>query len=589
MESSASSRPPHSEALPGRPSDHPPGSADAGAQRPSQRPGTGHSVRPPEGSLKPWRVLATAFDAVVRSSRMPAASQLVVAERFLGLWRAQGEPWLVIDSAKLLVDGEVSLVYATDEGVWLLPAFMAGLHAFRPRPFAHAEEVRRFAEELGDLHPDLNAINKLHSWLWSEGAEGFELDLQSSFMEADDRQLADSIVDRQRARVVRSNALPAFGPNAVNVASCELDAAAIRDEFQAPLEFFVESTGRAALADDDGDLAALGAQVEDPTRWAAAQVEAVLARPELRGAMPAQRLARQLLLLLAERADPRVLDYVNRLADRHDPYSQALSLALDDSDIGTSVSSRIETTSANAPVMARFLSVAPPKVARSLARGLLERADASPESGLWVTSVVVQFGLARFIAQLEIKTLPERAVQVLAGIVAGAQGTTEVLRDLLRQLPAAQGIALLHGLPEASFWRLQDEIERLLASEEPETIAGLVQRLIDSERNDAARILGTTLLVSGGRGWNGKMLPPTCQFIARLGMAREFLVPLARNPRFESRVRLFALRCLSDPDDQRVAVAWRFGELLDPPEVRGRLKEIRGQLKHGDAAPGSVS
>jgi len=533
-------------------------------------------------------VLGTAFDGVVRSSRMPLASQLKVAERFLELWRAQGEPWLTVDSTNQVIDGQVALSYATEEGVWLLPAFMAGLHAFRPKAMVHPEEVRRFAEELGNLHPDLGAITQLRDWLWSEGAEGFELNLQSSFMEADDSDLADAIIDRQRAGAIRADALSAFGPGAVGVASRELDAAAIRDEFQAPLDFFLDAATEGGLTEEDGEVAALGAHVEDATRWAAAQIEAVLARPELRGVMPAARLARQILVLLSERADPRVLDYVNRLSERSDPYAQALSQALDDPDLGQSVSSRIEATTANGPVMARFLAAAPPRVARGLAQGLLERAHSSPECGIWATGVVIQFGLARFLALLDLKTLSERATRVLAGVVANGQGTSEVFRDLLQQVPPAQGAALLRGLPEAHFWRLQDETERFLATELPEAVAPLVQRLVESDRQDAARILGGALLLSGGRGWNGKMLPPTCQFIARLGMARDFLVPLARNPKVESRVRLFALRCLTDPADQQVAVAWRFGELLDPPEVRERIKDIRGQLKRGHTSEGGA-
>lgn len=524
------------------------------------------------------KAVGMAFDGVVRSPLMAEAAAQAIAERFLDLWSQSGSPTFTLSATALSVDGVTALEASGTENPWILPAFMAGLRSFLPRPDVRPAQLRTFAEELFSLRPQVAVITRFRDWLWGDGAEGIDLVVQSSFMEAADAAVIEDAASSLRARPPERQTIESMAPGARAMSRRDLDVAARLEAMGAPVERLLELHDAplpAARAD------ALAAACDDGVAWAQAMVDAALANPELRVAIPAARLGRQAALLLAGHVDARALDVVARLGELSDGYGRAVAAALDDRHLGRAVAGRVEADAGTLAGLVRLAAVAPPLLFGGIAEGLVRRA-VDPAERPWVVDVARTMGPDRLTPAIHPGSLPPEDLTAYAQVLAQAGAGATALGPVLASLPPPVAAKLYATFPDDLALSLLDVAVKLATGREPGEVAPLLERAAALTEGKAALVLGRYLQQSLAAPWPPRLLERVLTAVARRReLQSEVIVPLARDGTASTVVRLGALRALTDPAAIAAATAWRLAELMDPPEVKARLKELRGRPREG--------
>lgn len=547
--------------------------------RASDRPPPGASSPPPRGELMAWKGVATAIDSLVLTHRTSPAALELIAERAIQQWSELGNAPLEIKGTELLAGGQVVLSFAEGQGLWLLPAFMAGVRTIRPLPGCRPFDLRTLTEELRNVRPEVDSLARFRDWVWSDGAEGFDVALHMSFMEVMDAAVSEE-THGDALRAFRGEFGTALGADGVHIASQELDVAALREEFNVPLQLFSREIARDNLRLDPDDAAALADECEGSYGWTRIEIALTLGHPEMRSAVAPQRLARLIMQQLGEALDDRALELLASLGSREDPYVRALSEALDDPALGERLASRASPNARSAEALRRFFGVCSPRVAVGLATGLIDRATRTPDTFAWARAVALSVGLPAFVELVVTGGVREDSAATVVTILLSADAPSELLSALLKAVPPRTAAAMMTKLPPARLLRLVDLAAKLLAGDDAEVINTLVPSLLELDSPEALALVGDCLLRTLGAAWASRALHPACLGFIGRGLGRKYLLPVARSSKAEPRVRLIALRALSSHVElKEEAARWSFGELLDPPEVRARLQEMRKQLK----------
>jgi hypothetical protein len=484
-----------------------------------------------------------------------------------------------VKSTALLAGGHAVLSNDSGHGVWLLPAFMAGVRTIRPQETCRPSDLITFAEELRNLRPEVESLSRFRDWVWSDGAEGFDVELHMSFMEVMDAAASED-VHSDALRAFRGEFGTAFGAGARFIASQELDVAALREEFNVPLQLFSREVARDTLRLDPGDAQILGEECEGSYGWTRIEIALTLGHAEMRNAITPQRLARLITQQLAEALDDRALDLLASLGSRDDPYVRALSEALDDPALGESLASRASATPKSALALRKFFGVCSPKVAIGLARGLVERAARSPEVFPWVRGVALDLGVPAFVQHLTLGGVRDEVAPTLLEIILSTDCTSDLLAELFTAMPPRTAAAMMVKLPAVRFLRLAHFAQQLLSKDDSDVVNLLVPALLNHDTPEVAALVGECLQRTHGAEWSARALHPACNYLLTHGLGQKYLMPLARSSKAEIKVRLLALRTLStDPGLLEEASRWSFSELIEPADVRARLQEMRKQVK----------
>lgn len=525
--------------------------------------------------------LGTALDALVRSARAGEPSLGPVSSRVHELWTKVPKACLRLAPMELHFDGHVALTAGDEGGRWILPAFMSGLRSMRIRPGVSVDDVRDFGEELSSLEANVATITRFRDWLWSDGAQGFEVDLHACFVEAMDAVTPEAAAERAILEARMASAIAGWN-DTLYLASRELDAAAVRDEFQVPLSLYLAeaAAGGSSLARADADR--LRAGVEDAATWSNAEMDAVMAHPELRSSLPAQRLARRLVATIeaAESVDSRLLDFLTHLGGRQDAYCRAVASALENESVGAAIAAGTRLDPANLDALRSFTTTSPPAVGRGIVHGLLHRAASDAPALAAVLELARAIGVKDLLARIDPGTLGPDAAVALARTVTDSGEPPAVVRDLAMQMAPRTAVAVLAALPYLI--PLMKERALALLSDAPDHSNVLLDAMIAAGRRDDLALLGQALGGGGGRRWTGKPLAAALGALVSAGLGDEVLVPIVRARNADLQIRLRALEALrADPASLAEAVRWRSSEILEPPVLRRRLQDERQRLKDG--------
>ncbi len=532
-----------------------------------------------------WRAVGAALDGLVRSARIGDPALPKVADHLLGLWRRTPEAMIRIAPTGLNVDDQVALTSSQEAGRWLLPAFMAGLRGLRLRPTTRAEELVHFGEELSALEANIGTITRFSDWLWSDGAQGFDVDLHASFVEVMDTVMPEAGREQNLLATRSANAVASWNET-VWIASKELDAAAAREEFEVPLELLVDALKRfpETFAMAGADAERLRTEAENAASWSAAEVDAIMDHPELRASMPAQRLARRLAALVqtADAIDGRLLEFVSLLVKREDPYSRAVVMALEKDAIGAVLGTKVRTDKATLENVRIFLTTAPPTMASGVVHALLKRAATETGAQDAIRALGSGAGLQKFMSHVDPANLAPAAATALARMLVERLPHPTVMRDLLDRLPPRAVCAILAALPD-TIPIVRMRVTTLL-TETPDEAREVVKAMLASRRPDDLRQLAEVLPACDGRGWPLRLLTEVLAMLVAVGLGEEVIPPLVRSRGAALEVRLAALDAATHkPALLAEAVKRRSAELLDPPELRARLQETRRRLKAAES------
>lgn len=462
------------------------------------------------------RAFGRVLDLLVRAIRMNTPHVEQAAQRALGAWRGLRTLPFEIETVEARMQG-VSLAGPEHELRWVLPAFMAGLRKVSPHAELSEMELRNFAEALAHLDPNVQSIEAFREWIWAGAATGFELELQSSFMEAlDDAAMEREVETTEALDAMRAAALRSLASQAELLSTRTLNRLADRDELDLPLctpetrADDPESRLEADLAED------LRVACEDRAGWIVAEVRLITTQGALADTVRVDRFARRLHDAL--KGDPGgCFGAVESLAQRArhgDAFALDMLQRLDDASFGEDLAPALWRDPAHAR---RDLEVALAlgSAASSAALApLLERAGAEP-------------------------------------------GWSQTLRALVESAGGRLDAPLLErpGVPAA----------------------GEVTALVGAFGARALDALWTRAL-GGGEAWLGRPFATLCRAVLDAGQGEARLVPVARDRGLNAALRIEVIDVLgAAPELLAQATAWRMGELLEPPAVRERLKALRGR------------
>ena len=251
---------------------------------------------------------------------------------------------------------------------------MAGLRGIKLLDRCTQDDFARLGEELAGLKPDLAFITRFRDWLWTDGAEGFDVLLDESFTEGIDTAFDNIRARREALSALRMEAAVSVSEQAVYVASSTLDQAAARDEFQVPLDNLARAIRSGGIQLKPEELTELRKAVEDPLYWAEAEVDVALEYESLRAALPAKRLARRIIGMMSDAADLKVLNLLSVLSQRTDPYSRNLQEALEEEPLGEAIAGNLQLNETTLKMVHQIVtSPGLAHLAMGLITGLLER------------------------------------------------------------------------------------------------------------------------------------------------------------------------------------------------------------------------
>ena len=535
-------------------------------------------------SVKSATVVGGSLDALVRSARGGViGSQRSAATRLVEHWEEVPDLALELHPTRAMLGTDVAVTASQNDGRWLLPAFMAGLRTLRPREDATADDVMSLGEELSALSPNVESIAKFHDWVWADGAEGFDVSLQPSFMEMMDAIVEDERSRAMRALVLRGDTLSSLSADAVRILSRDLDAAALRSELEAPLDDLTVASDAGDLEPPGTDVAALRMLIDDPVGWVTLELDAVLARPALRDMVPPPRLARRILARLSTRLDARCLRLLTSLHDPTDPYRLAVAAALETAEVGATIGARVRVDDEReVQALREFIVGASPPIASALVARLLARADGEPAARGAIVWLCRALGFPRLVGLLDLPSLDPSAVRTLLAVARDAKVDAATLDVTFASVPPSSLIAALEALASDDLGWASKLVVGLVAQAAPSGIDPLAKLIARAGTREMAVALGEWLRAHAGSAPPGRVLYVVCGALVARGVGEAYVVPLARSAFAGDELRGIALDCLQE-QPTLLAEAARFTpmEWIASGELRQKLRRARDRAGAG--------
>ncbi len=519
------------------------------------------------------RAIGGAFDALVRAQRTELSGVDQLAERTARVWRDNGLCALMIDATTIQAAGREALAAKGDVGRWILPAFMSGLRELRPRPDVNSDDIRRLAEQLAALVVAEGPMASFQNWVWSEGAEGFDLAMDPSFVEVFDAQAVAPGTTSAIAGV-RAAALAPIGSELVTLAADDLDVAALRPELEVEVDLYQRAAGGRGLEISGQTLRALGASCDEPGGWAIAELEAVLSHRPLRIAFPPDRLARRLAARAAQRCDAGLLGLLATMTANDDPYIARAVDHLVALDLGAQVGRGVtlaETTAAAA--LAGWLTAAAVPLVQPALRALLDRDDCRDDVVRVLGDLAGRLGHARWLELLEPATMDGAHAGVLAAVLVRTAPPPALIAQLLQMLAHEPAVRLACGLPART---LAVHGARLTSIAAGASVDGALDLFEHVATDDVAHALTARILAGRGQGWTLAQVSRLARIWLASGRAPAPLVLLVQARRVAGDIRLTLLRALAPrPELQAAAARRRATGFLDPAPLRRELRDVR--------------
>jgi signal transduction histidine kinase len=529
--------------------------------------------RPRTDPVNNARILAASLDGLVRACRARSAAVGAIAERILVRWAECPDVVFRIEATSLLVGEEEVLSGEDEEGRWLLPAFMAGLKSIGVAEAPDAADLVRLGSELAALGPSLPSIHRFRDWLWSEGAEGFEVLLDYGFSEGLDAALTDLDRQREMLRAMRAEAASSLSAGARRIASADLDAAAARSEFETPLTAYERKLDEERLRLDAGEASSLARACDDSVFWIDAQVFLSLAYPELQSLIPPERMARRMLSLVSAGGSGRFVSFLVEMRRRKEPYARQLLDALETEAAGEALGCGVALGDAEIKGVGEILLAPATPLSRALACRLLERCCGSAESMRWLAHLMASTGFEAYWAKVDPGRLSERCALLVARLLLACKAPHSIVGDLLQRSPPASGARLALALPLDLLARLKQPVMKLLSTAAVKDAEALVTRLVGDGCVDWSAVLGTVAQASHGSAWPLPVFRMVCAAVQGRGGASGYLVPIVRSREASDEVKLTALRFIEKDAAALEALArGRIGKLLESRDVRDAIK-----------------
>jgi hypothetical protein len=504
------------------------------------------------------RTLGGAIDGLVRSIRGASASDRVVAARVLALWQAQASATLTIQPLRLMIGDVVAVDAGEHTGKWLLPCFMAGVKSIRLGE-ATADGLMALAIELSTLTATHDAVMRFVQWLGADGAEGFDIAVEQSFSDG------GGLFDVGRARGMLATRTAAMADGGALVATDDLDRAAARPELAVNLNLFMQGAQTRAFDITPEARVMLRGYVDDAGAWAEREIAAVLQHDALRALVPASRVARHLLERLQHATD-QLVSIVHGIAHNPEPFHKEVTAAMVNGNLGEVLARGLPVHSDGAFAQAMaILDVADASTRAAFAQAWALRDGGTPSNNT-VWQRVSALGWSRYLSWLDVTKLSPDALAAISAHIHESPDD-KAIRELLRMVPVDRWWSVLLALPVLRWDQFASEFKQSLRSQPSDAFLDAVA--------DKAPTMALDAWLDGQNAWNAKTTARVLKQMTASMQGRDVMTKLVRTRTTAEPVRLAALTALAGHPELQTATTFRWSELLDPPELRTRLKAAR--------------
>lgn len=512
-----------------------------------------------------------ALDALIRSVRIDAGDVNALATRAVDGWRAAGLVPLDVEVSAICIGSQVTVAFAEQRGWWIPLAFMAGVRRVTPRADCGVDDLRRLAERLAILDTSAASMTELQAWIWSDGAEGFDIEIQPSFVEMlDDRA-------GQAAAVAGWNAIRTAGLETlaagISVPTSDLDRAALRPEMHLALDRYSQAVKARETEVNSTTWRELACGGDDAAAWTGAEIAAVLRSPALQAGFPAERLARRIGSQTATRCDARLLLTLASIATGATPYERTTWSRLLALDLGRAIARGVlDAGVAIAEALAPLLE-ASAELRTAIVVQLLE--DDRASAGALIAALARLRAPGWILASIAPAALTQDGVRGLARAHRACDFVVADVELALAVMSTDVTGAYFQHLEPAVRPRLPVALARLVAAVSMPTLAELVAGLPADLSPIVVDALLGRLVRDRGAGWSAGIVADVVERVAPTA-GRAQLVRFARDRRNHEAARLAVLAVSPRfPALHRAVVRWRPSELLETADLRLVIRRAR--------------
>jgi hypothetical protein len=533
--------------------------------KPSQVPKQSTFVTMGPGALDAARILGASLDALVRGMRTAAQRPTVAAERCLQYWKQVADPTMTVLALSLKVDGKVALEVNAEQGRFVLPLFLSGVQSLAPREEATVEDLILLAEQFARLGPTVTSIMALENWFFADGAECFDVKMSHSFIErvGDDADLGK----RLEAAMIASR-LSAVGSSASVIATEELSQAALREEFDVPLDLYAQSSSKRPVTVNEQERSSIKNASDDEGVWLEAELTLALSGKHAESVIAPTRLARRIRYAFAQGHITLGLLFWDRLRKRSDPFAIDARNHLETADLGVALGRALGAGTLLPSHVKELVALCTDEMCIHLGKEYVRR-----ETGSFAALPMLVSEKPQFV-----------------GDWASAAFTTEAVLSMIEALSTSDGAqadAFLALLGAVSPQRLAAVLEVVPIA----LLGAFVTSLSAPQRSDALRrCTGSDTLMADfviphlrqthAKGLVGKELYNLCKSLLRTPAGRALVGELALDVRSSEDARLVMIDVASQvPDLKAKLCRFRFSMVMDPPAVANRIRALKKQAQ----------
>ena len=540
--------------------------------------------------LRPARAVGGALNALIRATALyrkgaekfaiaeeggASTTQKSVADRVARAWRKAKGASLDIEAMRVTIEGEEALRTDQESSQWVLFAFMAGVRRITPKRVMTASDILRLVQALVALEPTLESIERFRDWIDADGAEGFAVSVHTSFREVFEEIDLEEEREFSKAFAMARFEVPRSG-DAVYIAARDLDQVAMRREFEVPIEMYASTDFSQALGGmTDEMLTEVGARCDDANAWATAEIEAVLALPELRSAITPEHMARRVVTRLSDEADEQFLMLLTRLNAKNDPFRQAVAQALGTQEVGEIIARQLDLSNETLDALGRFLALSPPQLASVVVAGMLDRATDEPEATLALSVLLEQYGASQLCEWVPAPLLVEESAALLGSVIAPHGPPAAEINRLALGVTSPVALALLAQLPSEVLKEVGRTLRVLWGRANPKEVDVLLELMAKGGAQENLKLLADLLAEGKADVLRGRTQYALCASLIEHGLGRSHVLPLALRRGAKEQVRLVALDCLkANAELAAEASRFRFSNWLESAAIRERLKQL---------------
>lgn len=514
--------------------------------------------------------LGDTLDALVHAVAQQDALASGVARRLHGVWLTDLESVIEVTPTELRSGARLVLAADAQHGRFILPAHAAGLRVIAMRAQSVPADLTRLARVLGELESGMLAPVDFADWLWRGGALGFDVVQTASAAE-----IGQSMIDldqpAQELWDERSQQAVALWNDLAWQAAQNLDAAAIATRFRAPVEQLAARVHAPELALTLADAQNVRAAADDVAFWASSELALLAEQPALASVLPRAHLTFRVLTLIEQSArfDPRVIELLARLETCECEPGDAFDYAL----LGAAFERKLLAHELDPAALFALVDRAQPELLAGLLAALLDSSKEHETAVQALALLLRHWGAEALFARVAPNQCPPALGAALLRAALEASTPVATIAGVLERMPLPTAVAVLTACPEL-LATTGAALERKMMADAPACAAQLPD--FARAHADAARIAGRVVLARQGAGFGADILKATLLAVMRAGLGADLVLPLWELRAAPTHARLAALAALeTHPELLRRALAPRVGNVLEPPEIREALEELR--------------